>query len=64
MTDKEALMGCVAALGRIKAPTELLDDVIIPAVAVSNTLKIVIGHMEEAEKQQAKEEKGEEEKQA
>ena len=65
MTNLEALTGCVAALGKIKAPTELLDEVIIPIIAVSNTLKMVIGDMREAEKNKTEkaEEKGEEEKQ-
>ena len=46
MTILDALKGCAAALGKIKAPVDLLEEVAIPVRAVKNTIRDVIGALE------------------
>lgn len=50
--ELEALKNCVKALGQIKAPVDLLEEVTIPARAVSNTLRGVIAALETAQEEQ------------
>lgn len=52
ITALEALKGCAAALGRIKAPVDLLEEVLIPLKAVKNTLQDVIKALEHEQEEQ------------
>ena len=54
ITALEALKGCAAALGRIKAPVDLLEEVLIPVKAVKNTLRDVIKTLEPEQEEQKK----------
>ena len=54
ITALEALKGCAAALGRIKAPVDLLEEVLIPVKAVKNTLQDVIKALEHEREEQKK----------
>ncbi len=54
ITALEALKGCAAALGRIKAPVDMLEEVLIPLKAVKNTLQDVIKTLEPEQEEQKK----------
>ena len=52
MTVLDALKGCAAALGKIKAPVDLLEEVSIPVLAAKNTIRDVIRALEERQEEQ------------
>ena len=51
---EKLLKGCAAALGRIKAPVDMLEEVLIPLKAVKNTLQDVIKALEPEQEEQKK----------